>query len=570
MDLMGLVPYKKSDGDRPEPVTTHKCRQPPPEDEVDKAMIGRSAFVRWLTHQRILAKSHYYAQTCLKSKSAINFEISQHLHNFPFMIHPFSPFRNFWDVVMAIFTMITLILTPVISAFFFNADADSLALHTILFIDCIMMLDVVLNFTTGYFDQTTKSVSLDPKVVFAKYLKGAFIFDCMSAMPVELIDRMAHLGSREHVSHWCSSFNFIKIFRVGNLVSYVNRFHKSWHLSFQKVKILEMGIITFVSLHWSTCLVYYVPVFCLSSFHNSYREKWSWIRNKTMMDMESRWEKYAMSLNRATISLVNSSHYLDVKTYEDLAMNFILSVFGRVGFIYQLTQFIQLMTTFHSSDKERLRVLQQLEEYMQYKELPYVTQKRLLVYVNYWHKKNFDRDRQILNQVSEPLREELIFHNYTRFLESVDIFRHLPHAAIVQLVNYIRPKIFLASDTIVKAGAHGEYLYFIASGTVAVYTSLGKEVCHLTDGSYFGEIALVMENEQRVATVIAIETCEIFVVNREAFQLVIEPYPNLLSRLQKIALERLEKTLLLDELYKLEDSHPRYINISNVRGKRRE
>lgn len=95
-------------------------------------------------------------------------------------------------------------------------------------------------------------------------------------------------------------------------------------------------------------------------------------------------------------------------------------------------------------------------------------------------------------------------------------------------------------------------------------------MCHLEDGSYFGEIALVMENEHRVASVVAIETCEILVVPREAFQQVIAPYPNLLSRLQKVALERLERTLLLDEIYKLEDPHPRYINISNIRGKRRD
>ena len=96
-----------------------------------------------------------------------------------------------------------------------------------------------------------------------------------------------------------------------------------------------------------------------------------------------------------------------------------------------------------------------------------------------------------------------------------------------------------------------------------------RKVCHLEDGAYFGEIALVMENEQRVASVIAIETCEVLMVPREAFQQVISPYPNLLSRLQKMALDRLDETLLVDEIYKLEDSHPIYLNISNIKGKRR-
>lgn len=92
----------------------------------------------------------------------------------------------------------------------------------------------------------------------------------------------------------------------------------------------------------------------------------------------------------------------------------------------------------------------------------------------------------------------------------------------------------------------------------------------MEDGSYFGEIALVMENEHRMANVIAIETCEILVLPRESFQIVIAPYPNLLSRLQKKAMERLEKTILLDEICRLEDPNPHYINISNIRGTRRE
>lgn len=34
----------------------------------------------------------------------------------------------------------------------------------------------------------------------------------------------------------------------------------------------------------------------------------------------------------------------------------------------------------------------------------------------------------------------------------------------------------MTGDEIVKAGTRGEALYFISSGTVAVYTAVGKEV----------------------------------------------------------------------------------------------
>lgn len=78
-----------------------------------------------------------------------------------------------------------------------------------------------------------------------------------------------------------------------------------------------------------------------------------------------------------------------------------------------------------------------------------------------------------------------------------------------------------------------------------------------------------MESEHRIATVIAVETCEICVLDRSDFRRLISPYPALLNRLQNVALEHLEKSLLLEEAMNLRSSdRPQYINISSLRRKR--
>lgn len=66
---------------------------------------------------------------------------------------------------------------------------------------------------------------------------------------------------------------------------------------------------------------------------------------------------------------------------------------------------LQLMTTFHSTDKRHLKLIQQLQQYMTYKELPHSLQRRLLIYYNYRNKKGFERDKIIINHVSPYLRE---------------------------------------------------------------------------------------------------------------------------------------------------------------------
>ena len=78
-----------------------------------------------------------------------------------------------------------------------------------------------------------------------------------------------------------------------------------------------------------------------------------------------------------------------------------------------------------------------------------------------------------------------------------------------------------------------------------------------------------MDTEHKVATVVAVETCEICVLYRHDFQRFISPYPDLLNRLQNIALEHLNKSLVLDSAQDLGTPiTSQYINISSIKSKK--
>lgn len=109
-------------------------------------------------------------------------------------------------------------------------------------------------------------------------------------------------------------------------------------------------------------------------------------------------------------------------------------------------------------------------------------------------------------------------------------------------------------------------MYFIQSGTVAVFSKAGQEVnkqlplfllhrynlghpvqfffqlCHLYDGNHFGEIALVLPNQKRIASVIAIETSSVYRLSRKDFLKAIIPFPDLLLQIEQIAKTRLQST----------------------------
>lgn len=56
-----------------------------------------------------------------------------------------------------------------------------------------------------------------------------------------------------------------------------------------------------------------------------------------------------------------------------------------------------------------------------------------------------------------------------------------------------------------------------------------------------------MRDELRVASVIAVEVCELYKLERNDFVKAIHPYPDLLNNIQRIAADRMERTTMLDE-----------------------
>lgn len=75
-------------------------------------------------------------------------------------------------------------------------------------------------------------------------------------------------------------------------------------------------------------------------------------------------------------------------------------------------------------------------------------------------------------------------------------------------------------------------------------------MCHLSDGDHFGEIALLVADQRRVASIIAIEVCELYRLDRKDFRHCIEVNSELFAEIERIATERVEKAVRVEEQHK--------------------
>jgi CRP-like cAMP-binding protein len=135
----------------------------------------------------------------------------------------------------------------------------------------------------------------------------------------------------------------------------------------------------------------------------------------------------------------------------------------------------------------------------------------------------------------------------SKILKKVPIFKMLGKESINFIVDKLKLSAFESGATIFKAGDTGEEMYIIISGKVDIRISSkdsAKEqtVATLGSGDYFGEMAL-LTGETRSASVVAVEPCEMFMLYKNDFDVILEKYPSISLSMGKIVSKRLSETL---------------------------
>lgn len=124
---------------------------------------------------------------------------------------------------------------------------------------------------------------------------------------------------------------------------------------------------------------------------------------------------------------------------------------------------------------------------------------------------------------ANPLMEDMMafaresMHDtYAVFAHRIPLFGGLAPEEIAAVFAYGSTREVSAGSVIFEQGSEGAELFVILAGTVAVQVD-GAEVEQLATGAMFGEMALVT-GEVRAATVVALETTSLFVLNEATFQ----------------------------------------------------
>ncbi len=126
-------------------------------------------------------------------------------------------------------------------------------------------------------------------------------------------------------------------------------------------------------------------------------------------------------------------------------------------------------------------------------------------------------------------------------VSSVPLFRCLDAASIAGLVSVLTAHRVPAGVCVVRKGDTADGMYFIASGEVEVELPRGRT--RLGPGEFFGEIALLMPNPKRTASVKTVSRCDLLKLSSREFERLLGAQDQFTEQLGAVARKRLSELL---------------------------
>ncbi|XP_056335949.1 potassium/sodium hyperpolarization-activated cyclic nucleotide-gated channel 1 [Danio aesculapii] len=461
------------------------------------------------------------------------------------IIHPYSDFRFYWDLVMLCLMMGNLVILPWGITFF--EDQNTLPWITFnVASDTLFLADLVFNFRTGIMEGDNSQIILDPQIISRRYLRGWFLVDFISSIPVDyiflIVDIESRLESAEvyrtaralRIVRFTKILSLLRLLRLSRLIRYIHQweeiFHMTYDLASAVVRIVNLIGMMLLLCHWDGCMQFMVPM--LQDFPPT-----CWVSKNNMVN--STWDvQYSYALFMAMSHMLCIGYGAQApEGPTDVWLTMISMIIGATCYAMFLGNATNLVQSLDASHRQYQEKYKQVEQYMSFHKLPADMRQRIHDYYEHrFQGKMFDEEN-ILEELSDPLKEEIVNYNCRGLVANMPLFANADPHFVTVLLSKLRFEVFQPGDVIIREGTLGRKMYFIQHGCVSVITSDNKEK-KLNDGCYFGEICLLTRG-RRTASVRADTYCRLYSLSVDSFNEVLEENPLMRRAFENVAVNRL-------------------------------
>jgi voltage-gated potassium channel len=185
--------------------------------------------------------------------------------------------------------------------------------------------------------------------------------------------------------------------------------------------------------------------------------------------------------------------------------------------------------------------MEEINDFFRRKKVPAALQGRVRNYYAYlWETQKSVSPVSLTEELPHTLSMEILLFLNRTILSKVTLFKNANEIFIREIVQLLRPMVFLPDDYIIRQGEYGDCMYFLSSGDVEVLVGETK-VAQLGAGSPFGETALI-QGENRMASIRALTFCDVYKLSKADFDALRARYPDFDAEVKKVVEDRLKDT----------------------------
>ncbi|XP_052399453.1 potassium/sodium hyperpolarization-activated cyclic nucleotide-gated channel 3-like [Carassius gibelio] len=460
------------------------------------------------------------------------------------IIHPYSDFRFYWDLIMLLLMVGNLIIIPVGITFFKDEHTPAWIVFNVVS-DTFFLVDLVLNFRTGIVKEDSTEIVLDPQQIKVRYLRSWFAVDFISSIPVDYIflivetriDSDFYKTARAlRIVRFTKILSLLRLLRLSRLIRYIHQweeiFHMTYDLASAMVRIVNLIGMMLLLCHWDGCLQFLVPM--LQDFPSD-----CWVAKNNMVN-DTWGQQYSYALFKAMSHMLCIGYGMHPPVgMTDVWLTILSMIVGATCYAMFVGHATALIQSLDSSRRQYQEKYKQVEQYMSFHKLPADMRQRIHDYYEHRYQGKMFDEESILGELNEPLREEIISFNCRKLVATMPLFANADPNFVTSMLTKLRFEVFQPRDYIIREGTVGKKMYFIQHGVLTVLTKGSKET-KISDGSYFGEICLLTRG-RRTASVRADTYCRLYSLSVDHFNEVLEEYPMMRRAFETVALDRLDR-----------------------------
>lgn len=215
------------------------------------------------------------------------------------VLHPYSEFRFYWDIVLLFFMAYSSIVLPLQFADIIDDSLEVLTIDQVT--NLVFVLDMIFNFRTGYVDVKQRTVVLEPRAMARWYMSTYFLPDGLATIPWDLV----YLGcgvacsSDEGVSWLFKWLRVIRMIRLLRLTRIFGRLQVRVGLKQTFSTAIFFGVGGLLMAHLSACFWYTIGV-------NARPGTVGWVER---YDPHGEWGLGDVRLAKKTLPEASSSHH---------------------------------------------------------------------------------------------------------------------------------------------------------------------------------------------------------------------------------------------------------------------